>query len=79
MTKCDVSRCRKESEIGYTETTGVLVNLCDKHYKEWCDKDILFVNKKLGVLMMVRVSADVSKALLLPIPQEKKVEVVYYG
>jgi hypothetical protein len=79
MTKCDVSRCRKDSEITYEDTNHNRVELCDKHYKEWCDKRILFINKKLGVLMMVHIKDDVYKPFLLAIPKKKKVEVMMDG
>lgn len=72
MTKCDVSRCRKDSEITYEDTNRNRVELCEKHYKEWCDKRILFISKKLGVLMMVQIMPDACKPFLLSIPKEKK-------
>lgn len=64
---CEVRYCRREHEI-IDHTTGTQICLCGKHNNELDDEGILFVNKKLGVLMM----RD-GKPYLLKLP--KKLEV----
>lgn len=59
---CEVKNCRTPLEI-IDETTGTTICLCDKHSEELDDTNILFINKRTGV-MMIREG----KPALLKIP-----------